>query len=96
MATTNNIETASTSKRWLIFGSILLVLGLILVGRYALEGANTPVEGNATADAAWQASTVIGAALFTGVGVLLIVIGLLKRRTLARQQAKSRNHEHSN
>jgi hypothetical protein len=89
MATTNNISTGSTSKRWLIIGAVFLVLGLILIGRYALEGANTPVEGNAPADAAWQASTIIGAALFTGVGVVMIVIGILKRRTLARKQARS-------
>jgi hypothetical protein len=89
MATTNNIQTASTSKRWLIIGSVLLVLGLILIGRYAMEGVNTPVEGNAPADAAWQSSTIIGAALFTGVGVVTIIIGILKRRTLARKQARS-------
>jgi hypothetical protein len=89
MATTDNNQTPSTSKRTLVIGAILLVLGLILVGRYALEGVNTPVEGNAPADAAWQASTVIGAALFTGVGALLIVVSLLKRRSLARRNSSS-------
>jgi hypothetical protein len=89
MATTDNIQTPSTSKRWLITGAILLVLGLILIGRYAFEGTNTPVEGDAPADAAWQTATVVGAALFTGVGVTLIVIGILKRRTLARQRSRS-------
>jgi TRAP-type C4-dicarboxylate transport system permease small subunit len=88
MATTDNNQTPSTSKRTLVIGAILLVLGLILVGRYALEGVNTPVEGNAPADA-WQASTVIGAALFTGVGALLIVVSLLKRRSLARRNSSS-------
>ena len=89
MATSNNITTPSTSKRWLIIGAILLVLGLILIGRYAFEGTNTPVEGDAPADAAWQSGTIIGAALFTGIGVVLIVIGFLKRRILARRQSRS-------
>ncbi|SFN35645.1 hypothetical protein [Mycetocola miduiensis] len=89
MATTDNIQTPSTSKRWLITGSILLAVGLILVGLYTFQGTNTPVEGNAPADAAWQTATVVSAALFTGAGVVLIIIGILKRRTLARQRSRS-------
>ncbi len=85
----NNSQTPSTSKRRIILGAVLLAIGLFLVGRYALEGANTPVEGNAPADAAWQAGTVIGAALFTGVGVLLIVLGILKRRAMARGRSRA-------
>ena len=87
MVNSENILKPTGSKRLFVIGGILLVIGLIAVLRYTFEGTNTPVEGNAPADAAWQSATIIGGALFTGVGVLLLVVGWLKRRRQRRAAA---------
>ena len=80
MSTINNVRRPSTSKRWLIVGSILLVIGVAGILRFVLEGTNTPVEGDPQADAAWQSITIIGAAICTGIGLVLVTLGLIKRR----------------
>ena len=80
MSTINNVRRPSTSKRWLIAGGILLVIGVAGILRFVLEGTNTPVEGDPQADAAWQSITIIGAAICTGVGLVLVTLGQIKRR----------------
>lgn len=64
----------------LVVGAILVVIGLIGIGLYAFMPRSTPVEGDAQADYVLQATIIIGAAAFFGVGLLLIVRGLVLRR----------------
>lgn len=85
MSTINNVRRPSTSKRWLIIGSVLLVIGVAGILRFVLEGTNTPVEGDPQADAAWQSITIIGSALCTGIGLVMVTLGLIKRRRGARK-----------
>lgn len=72
---------------YLTLGAVLTVLGLIGVGIYAFTPRNTPAEGDAPADAAWQSGVIVGAAVATGVGVLLLLWALvahLRARRLGR------------
>ena len=62
---------------YLTVGAVLAVLGLVGVGIYAFTPRNTPAEGNAQADAAWQSTIIIGSAVALGVGALLLMLGLV-------------------
>ena len=64
---------------YLTFGVVLTVIGLIDIGIYAFTPRNTPAEGDGTADAAWQSAVIIGAALATGIGVLLLLWAVVAR-----------------
>ena len=61
----------------LILGAILAVLGLIGVGIYTFTPRNTPAEGNAPADAAFQSGIIIASGIALGVGVLLLLMALV-------------------
>lgn len=78
--TVNSVKKPSNGRAWLIWGAISLALGIIGILTYVLVGPNTPQEGDAQDDALWQSLTIIGAAVFTGVGLVLLVMGILKRR----------------
>jgi hypothetical protein len=56
---------------------VLAFLGIVGVAIYAFTPRNTPVEGDAQADAAWQSSIIIGSAVALGVGALLLMLGLV-------------------
>jgi uncharacterized membrane protein len=86
MVNSENILKPTATRRLFIIGGVLLILGLIGILRYVFEGTNTPVEGDAPADALWQSATIIGGAFLTGVGVVLIIIGLIKRRRVPRNR----------
>lgn len=60
-----------------IAGVIALAIGIVGVAIYTFTPRNTPVEGNAPADAAWQSGVIIGSALFMGVGALLLLLALV-------------------
>lgn len=62
---------------YLTLGSVLTVIGLIGIGLYALSPRETPAEGDPLSDAAWQSGVILGAAVATGVGVLLLLWVLL-------------------
>jgi hypothetical protein len=62
---------------YLTVGAVLAVLGLVGVGIYAFTPRNTPAEGDAQADAAWQSTIIIGSAVALGVGALLLMLGLV-------------------
>ena len=62
---------------YLTAGAVLALLGLVGVAIYAFTPRNTPVEGDAQADAAWQSTIIIGSAVALGVGVLLLMLGLV-------------------
>lgn len=62
---------------YLTAGAVLALLGLVGVGIYALTPRNTPAEGDAQADAAWQSTIIIGSAIALGVGVLLLMFALV-------------------
>ena len=73
---------------YLIFGTVLTVIGLSGSGIYAFTPRNTPAEGDGTADAAWQSGVIIGAALATGLGVLLLLWAVVARvRARARDDS---------
>jgi hypothetical protein len=76
--TVEEIPTAP-ARRGLFFGlgAALTVLGLIGVAIYAFMPRNTPAEGEGTADGVLQAGLIIGSALLTGVGVLLLLWGVV-------------------
>jgi uncharacterized membrane protein len=82
MVNSGSILKPTATRRLFILGGVLLIIGLTGILRYTFEGTNTPVEGDAPADAVWQSVTIIGGAFFTGVGLVLIVIGLIKRRRM--------------
>ncbi|MDQ0577425.1 DUF202 domain-containing protein [Agromyces albus] len=60
-----------------IAGVIALAIGIVGVAIYTFTPRNTPVEGDAPADAAWQSGVIIGSALFMGVGALLLLLALV-------------------
>lgn len=62
---------------YLTAGAVLALLGIVGVAIYAFTPRNTPVEGDAQADAAWQSTVIIGSAVALGVGVLLLMLGLV-------------------
>jgi hypothetical protein len=64
----------------LVIGAVLMVIGLVGIALYAFMPRSTPVEGDAQADSVLQATIIIGAAVFFGVGLLLLVRGIVLRR----------------
>ncbi|WP_157425826.1 hypothetical protein [Agromyces salentinus] len=70
------------ARRGLRFGLgiALTVIGLIGVLTYALMPRNTPAEGEGTADGLLQSGLIIGSALLTGLGILLIMLGVAMAR----------------
>lgn len=71
---------------YVVLGSVLTVVGLIGIGIYAFSPRNTPAEGDAPADAAWQSAVILGAAVSTGVGVLLLLLALVASMHARREQ----------
>ena len=65
---------------YVTIGTVLAALGLAGVAVYTFTPRNTPVEGDAQADAAWQSAVIIGSALAVGVGVLLLLMALVASR----------------
>jgi hypothetical protein len=75
----DNIRKSSSGRALFIWGAVLLLIGIAAIIRYVVGAAN-PGEGtDATADGVWQSLTVIAAALFSGVGVVLLVLRAIKR-----------------
>lgn len=68
----------------LIVGIVLTVIGVIAM---FLFGFGTPGKDTALNNVAWESSLTIGSAILTGVGVLLILIAIVRRR---RRSALSR------
>ncbi|WP_430647127.1 hypothetical protein [Agromyces sp. GXS1127] len=64
----------------LVAGAIIGVLGLIGVGVYASMPRDTPVEGNAQADYAFQGGLIIVSAILVGIGALLLMRAWVLRR----------------
>jgi hypothetical protein len=75
---------------YLTLGIVLTALGLVGVGIYAFTPRNTPAEGDAQADAVWQSGVIIGAAVCTGVGVLLLLLALVASVRARREQQRPR------
>jgi hypothetical protein len=68
-------------------GRALLVVGILLtaIGAIAmfLFGFGTPGKDTTLSNAVWESSLTIGAALLVGVGILLILVALVRRRRRA-------------
>lgn len=86
MSSIENVRKESSGAKWFVVGAILLILGIMGIIRYATEGINTPLEGSGTPDGAYQGLLIVGSGLCTGVGLLLIVLGALKRRRSRAQR----------
>jgi hypothetical protein len=72
--------TRPAKTRWLpVIGAVLLLAGLIGVGIFTFGGRGAPWAANGTGDGLWQGLLVIASALFTGLGVTMLVIALIKR-----------------
>ena len=61
----------------LVVGIILTIIGVIAM---FLFGFGTPGKDTAASNAAWESSLTIGSAVLTGVGVLLILMAIVRRR----------------
>lgn len=61
----------------LVVGIVLTVIGVIAMFFF---GFGTPGKDTAMNNAAWEASLTIGSAVLIGVGVLLILIAIVRRR----------------
>lgn len=70
---------------YISIGAVLAVLGLAGVAVYTFTPRNTPVEGDAQADAAWQSAVIIGSALALGLGVFLLLMAVVASRRARRE-----------
>lgn len=70
---------------YVTIGAVLAALGVAGVAVYTFTPLNTPAEGGAQADAAWQSAVIIGSALALGVGVLLLLMTLVASRRARRE-----------
>ena len=61
----------------LIVGIVLTVIGVVAMFAF---GFGTPGKDTALNNAVWESSLTIGSAILTGVGVLLILIAIVRRR----------------
>jgi hypothetical protein len=86
--TADEIPT-SPGRRGLFFGlgAALTVLGLIGVAIYTFMPRNTPAEGEGTTDGLLQAGLIIGSAVLTGVGLLMLMWGIVMT-TRARREGQ--------
>jgi hypothetical protein len=64
----------------LVVGIILTVIGLAIM---ITLGWGTPGKNTALNHVIWESSVWIGSAAFVGVGILLIVIAIVRRRSRA-------------
>ncbi|MGN6197447.1 hypothetical protein [Humibacter sp.] len=61
----------------LVVGIVLTVIGVIAMFFF---GFGTPGKDTALNNAVWETSLTIGSAILTGVGILLILIAIVRRR----------------
>ncbi|GAB3614186.1 Asp23/Gls24 family envelope stress response protein [Humibacter ginsengisoli] len=61
----------------LVVGIVLTVIGVIAMFFF---GFGTPGKDTALNNAVWETSLTIGSAIVTGVGILLILIAIVRRR----------------
>jgi hypothetical protein len=80
MSSIENIQTPSSGKAWFITGAVSLVLGVAAIIALIVIGSSTPVEQEGDTTGQMQGLTIVAAAVFTGLGLLLIAVGALKRR----------------
>jgi hypothetical protein len=79
MTDIENVRKASNGRALFVWGAVLLLLGIAGIVRYVI-GASHPGEGtDATSDGVWQSLTIIAAALATGAGLVMLVLGYIKR-----------------
>lgn len=75
-------------------GIVLLVIGIVLtvIGVIAmlLFGFGTPGGDTTSNNIAWESSLTIGSAILTGVGVLLILIAIVRRRRRSALSSQGR------
>lgn len=80
MSSIENIQRPSSGAAWFVAGAVSLVLGVAAIIALIVIGMSTPVDQDGDATGGLQGLTIIAAAAFTGLGLLLILVGALKRR----------------
>lgn len=73
------MQKRSSGSGWLAWGIVLLVLGIIGVVIF-IVGSTIPTTGDAQGSSVWQSLNVILGAVFFGVGLVAVFIGLVKRK----------------
>lgn len=68
-----------------VVGGILLVLGIVGVVLYATGAPDLAADD---ANDPFRALTIIGAALAMGVGAVLVVVGIVRRRSAAARRGR--------
>lgn len=79
MVGVEGMQKRSSGSGWLVWGIVLLVLGVIGIVIF-IVGATIPTAGNETGSSVWQSLSVILGAAFFGVGLVSVIIGMIKRR----------------
>jgi|GEM_PF-2934547 len=74
--------TASPAKTTalVVWGAVVAALGLVGVAVYAFMPRDTPGEGNAQADYAFQGSLIVVSAILVGIGAFLLMRAWVLRR----------------
>ena len=75
---------ASNGWGLVVPGAVLLLVGIALA--VSTFGRETPGENSGGEFAAWNAGLTIGSALLVGLGVLLLALGLVRRRRRAAER----------
>lgn len=73
------MQKRTSGTGWLVWGIILLVLGIIGIVIF-LVGASNPTTGDAQGSSVWQSLSVILGAIFFGLGLVSVIFGLIKRK----------------
>lgn len=77
--TSDAVHGRQHSARWMVAGAVLALVGLAAVVISLVVG-NVWEEEGGTEQGALQAGILIPGAIALGVGVVLLVIGMIKRR----------------
>ncbi|MCW4384224.1 hypothetical protein OH146_00370 [Salinibacterium sp. SYSU T00001] len=84
--TRNVVENRQHNGRWIVIGVVLALIGLAAVITSFILG-NTWNEEGGTSHGVTQGALLIPGAIVCGVGIVLLVIGLVKRGPKAGEQA---------
>jgi hypothetical protein len=76
----DNVTRPSNAGALLAIGAVLVVLGVAGIVTWIVVAATAPPSADPQETGATQSLLVIGAALSTGLGLVLLSLGVIKRR----------------
>lgn len=79
MTDLHSVRTPSSGRRMIIPGVVLAVLGVAGIVTYVVL-ASTETPGDGSGQGGLQGGVIVISALLVGVGVVLLLTGLLRRR----------------